>query len=605
MIDLENFRRGLSLLNGAERRTAAGLLALGVISALTSAAMVGSIFPFLAVLSDPSSIETTPGLAWVYAAFGFSSHYAFVVALGVASLAIIVIANALQMLNLYLIEIFCAGRGHAISERLLARYLQQPYEYFLGAHSDTMSARILTEVTHLVDHFYRPAIKIVASLMSGGAILALLLWVNAVVAGLALSVFGGAYLLAYLVSRRIVSRLGDERTDANQARFRITKEALAGIKGIKVLGREDAYHDRYLAPSRTVARNTALVRAISTLPRFVIFSLSFGGLVLVCLYFLEPGWLDGTNSLGSLLPLLGVFAFAAQRLIPELQALFMSLTELQYGVAVVERIHSDFTSLPEDPHRPGGSTEPLGLSRSMELRDVRYVYPGADRAGLHGINLTISAGERIGIVGSTGAGKTTLVDLILCLLHPQSGQILVDGAPLAAANCKAWQRSVGYVPQDIFLADASIAENIALGIPPDQIDMDRVRQSARIAELEGFVTTDLPDGYQTEVGDRGVRLSGGQRQRIGVARAFYHDADLIVFDEATSALDNLTEQEVMKSLNAFGGTKTVLIVAHRLSTIRECDRIIVMKDGRIDAIDTFQNLSQGNATLKSLLSATG
>ena len=232
--------------------------------------------------------------------------------------------------------------------------------------------------------------------------------------------------------------------------------------------------------------------------------------------------------------------------------------------------------------------------------DVSYRYPNAELAGLTGVTLDFKAGERIGIVGSTGAGKTTLADLVLGLLQPSKGLIVADGTPITEANLRAWQQSVGYVPQDIFLTDASISENIALGEPPQEIDEARVRRAAEIARIDAFILEELPDGYATTIGERGVRLSGGQRQRIGIARALYHDADLIVFDEATSALDNLTEREVMTAIDALPGDKTVLMIAHRLSTVKHCDRIVVLDKGRVVDCDTWDWLMANSATFQSI-----
>jgi ABC-type multidrug transport system fused ATPase/permease subunit len=242
----------------------------------------------------------------------------------------------------------------------------------------------------------------------------------------------------------------------------------------------------------------------------------------------------------------------------------------------------------------------LPLQRDLVLDQVAYRYPAAEAQGLEGISLTIRAGEKIGIVGSSGAGKTTLADLVLGLLGPTAGQMLVDGVVITEDNVRAWQRSVGYVPQDIFLTDSSIAENIALGSAPEEIDHARVRRAAEIARLDRFIREELPRGYDSMVGERGVRLSGGQRQRIGIARAMYHDADLIVFDEATSALDNVTEPEEMEAIANLPGDKTVLIIAHRLTTLQNCDRILMLEHGRVAGFDSWAELIEGNEGFRKI-----
>ena len=315
---------------------------------------------------------------------------------------------------------------------------------------------------------------------------------------------------------------------------------------------------------------------------------------------MDPESLNSGEALGGILPILGLFAFAGQRLMPELQKLYQSLARIQAGGAAVNVVHDDLVNQLNEGRLPRSIPTRLGLNDRIILENVSYNYPGAKFAGLNEISLDIKAGERVGIVGSTGAGKTTLADTILGLLPPSEGRIIVDGAPITDETQRAWQQSVGYVPQDIFLTDANIYENIALGVPMLEIDKPRVRRAAEIARIDDFIRNDLPDDYETAIGERGVRLSGGQRQRIGIARALYHEADLIVFDEATSALDNLTELEVMSAIDALPGDKTVLIIAHRLSTVKRCDQIIVMDKGRVVACDTWEKLMTNNSEFQKI-----
>ena len=396
-----------------------------------------------------------------------------------------------------------------------------------------------------MNQFYRPLAELVAALLSTLAILAVVIWVNPLIAGSALLLLGGIYAIIYGTVRAFLRRIGQERVRLNAQRFRTAGEALGGIKDIKLLGRETAYLHRYEQCSEAMARKQAQMSFIAGLPQFVVQSVAFGGIILLCLLLVDRSAYESGAPLGELLPLIGVFAFAGQRILPELAKIYNSFSKLQYGLGVIESITEDFARtaharpLPERP--PAG----IGLRDRLELDGVGYSYPNAEGSGVHDITLEIRCGERIGVVGSTGAGKTTLADIVLGLLEPQTGEMRVDGTPVTPETLRAWQQSVGYVPQDIFLTDASITENIALGVPAAEIRHDRAVRCAQLAQLHDFITAELPVGYDTKVGERGVRLSGGQRQRIGIARALYHDADLIVFDEATSALDNLTERDVM------------------------------------------------------------
>lgn len=602
MIDLMTLQKAWALLDEREIRNAWLTLSVMVISALSSALMVSSIMPFLSVLADPNRIDTVPALAWAYETFAFESDYAFLVGLGVFSFVVILTTNSIQILRTWVVARYVLMRTHTISHRLLKAYLRQPYAFFLGRHSGDMNTRVLAEATAAVRMFLQPAAEMIAACLTIIALITFLIWVEPTVATVALSLLGGIYAVVFMFNRRVLKRLGDKRVKANQERFLIANEALSGIKDIKVLGREKSYAARFGDPSEQMARTQIAVRVISQVPQFALQAIAFGGLILLCLALLDAEQVN-TNSiapLGDVLPVLGAFAFAGQRLMPELGRVYGALAAMQTGAAAVNVIYDDLLQKAQNDDCWPTAPTALGLRERLDLDGVSYRYPNAERHGLNDISLSIRVGQKIGIVGITGAGKTTLADVILGLLDPTSGQILVDGTPVTPSNLRAWQRSVGYVPQDIFLTGSSIKENIAFGVDCFEIDLARVEQAALAAQLDEFIRSDLPNGYDTAIGERGVRLSGGQRQRIGIARALYHDADLIVFDEATSALDNLTESEVMAAVDALPGDKTVLMIAHRLSTVRRCDRIVVLEKGRVVGCDNWDALMNTNETFQRI-----
>lgn len=603
MIDLEVWKRAWALLDADERRNAWVVLGVVIIGALSSALMVGSVLPFLSVLAEPERIETVPLLNWAFQRFGFTSHYGFLVGLGLAALGVIMLTSLVQIVKTWTVARFTMMRIHSISYRLIAAYLRQNYEFFLNRHSGEMNTRILAETQQLVQEFLRPAAEAIASVFTILAILALLLWVEPVVALAAFSVLGGVYAVIYWLSRRALKLLGRQRVDANSARFRIANEALSGIKNIKLLGREGTYVDRYKRPSQEMATAIAAIQVVSLVPKFALEAIAFGGIIVLCLALMDPNDIASGATLGSILPILGLFAFSGQRLMPELQKLYQSLAKLQAGAAAVDTVYDDLIIQAGGGIMPRSIPTGLGLSERLVLEDVSYYYPDAAHAGIRDIALEIRAGEKIGIVGGTGAGKTTLADLILGLLTPTKGHLVVDGVPVTTTNLRAWQQSVGYVPQDIFLTDASITENVALGIPNEEIEHTRVEEALRIAQLDAFVRSELAEGYATMLGERGVRLSGGQRQRIGIARALYHDADLILFDEATSALDNVTEREVMAAIDALPLEKTVVMIAHRLSTVQHCDRIVVMEHGRVVGCGSWDQLLVENPEFQRIARA--
>ncbi len=576
-----------------------------IIAALSSAVMVGSVLPFLSVLAEPERIQTVPALKWVYDTGGFESDYQFLKLLGYASIGIILAANLIQIVRVWAVSRFALMRIHSLSLRLLSSYLRQPYELFLNRHSGDMGTKILDETQQVVKQYLLPATEAIASLLSIICVIAVLFIVDPIVASFAFVIVGGIYGGALLYSRRLVGRLGKIRANTNRARFRIAGESLSGIKDIKLAGRETAFVKRYSRPSRRMAITQVRANVIGQTPHYIMQVVAFSGVIAICLVLLEPDALASGSSLSAILPTLGVFAFSAQRLIPELSKFYRSLTRLTYGNAAVDAVHRDLNigaATPLDYKQK--ELVRLGLSRALTLDNVGYSYPNAERPGLSGVSLEIRAGEKIGIVGGTGAGKTTLADLILGLLPPSKGQIRSDGTEIVPENLRAWQRTVGYVPQEIFLTDSSIAENIAFGLPKEEVEQDRVLKAARIAQIHEFILNDLPDGYDSAVGERGVRLSGGQRQRIGIARALYHDADLIVFDEATSALDNLTEREVMSAIRALPGDKTILMIAHRLSTVKECDRIVLMNRGQIEGLGSWSELASSSDEFRRLIAST-
>jgi ABC-type multidrug transport system fused ATPase/permease subunit len=588
------------LLEQRERRMAWVVLGIMIASAISAAVMVGSILPFLTVLSNPSRIETVPQLAWAYEWFGFTTQYHFIVALGLGTILMIVLANGMQVLRVYAVSRFTMMRVHSISHRLLERYLNQPYEFFLAVHSSDLSARILNESNNVVQYFLRPAADIIAAAITLSMVLTVVIWVDPVIALSAIAVLGFLFAVVLFFGSERLSAMGQDRSKANKGRFRVASEALTGIKDIKLMGSEHVFLSHYDGYSLKMAQANVGKNILTQLPPYMIQTVVFSGVIIICILMLDAGAADPVAVIAEIIPTLGVMALAAQRLMPELSRLVASYGLLRYGQAAIDAVYEGLNAGIRTDQTTFKEMIPLRLRSVLTLEKISYRYPGAERSGLDNISLEINAGERIGVVGTTGAGKTTLADILLGLLEPVAGEIRVDGVSITPNQLPAWRRTVGYVPQEIYLLDASVAENIAFGVPPNKIDRDRVEASARMAQLHAFIRSELSQGYDTPVGERGLKLSGGQRQRIGIARALYRDADLIVFDEATSALDNVTEQEVMAAMDALPGDKTIVMIAHRLSTVRRCDRILVLDKGRVAGFDTWEKLTDGNPVFKSL-----
>jgi ATP-binding cassette subfamily C protein len=407
---------------------------------------------------------------------------------------------------------------------------------------------------------------------------------------------GGVYGILNIYTRVKLKKKGAERLDADTRRFRTVTEALSGIKITRVMGIESFFIDQYSIHSREFAKAIVFAKSIEKLPFYLMESIVFGGLVLFIVIALSRG-----GDVGVIIPLVSLYAFAGKRLMPALQTIYSSITQIYYSQAILDKIYNDMI-VEEESERTSPETplqEDIPFHRSIFLRDIQFRYAANTRDIIDHLNLEIPKGSVVGFAGSTGSGKTTLVDIILGLLSPGHGRVMIDDTLLTPENASAWRRKLGYVPQDIYLSDDTIRNNIAFGVAEDRIDEERVRQAAEIAALDAFILT-LPERYDTVIGERGVRLSGGQRQRIGLARALYRNPEVLVLDEATSSLDGTTEEAVLNAIRNASKARTVIMIAHRLNTLKDCDTIYIMEEGRFSARGTYEDLLHGNKTFMSM-----
>jgi ABC-type multidrug transport system fused ATPase/permease subunit len=583
---MQTLKKLLDLLTPHERKRAGLLLGMILVMALLDMLGVASIMPFIAVLANPELVETNAILKTVYTVssnFGVDTPEQFLFALGIGVFLLLVGSLAFKALTTYVQLRFTLMREYSIGKRLVEGYLHQPYSWFLNRHSADLGKTILSEVSNVTDGGITPTMNLIAQGTVAIALLMLLIVMDpklALIVGLTLA---AVYSLIFRTTSALLARMGTERVKANQERFVVVSEAFGAAKEVKVGGLEYAYIQRFAGPAQTYARYQASAQVISQLPRFALEAIAFGGMLLVMLYLMAQ-----SGGFASALPIIALYAFAGYRLMPALQQVYGALTQLRFSGPALDALHKDLMSL--QPTGPYQQQPALPLNQVITLNNIVYRYPNAAIPALKGISLTIPARSTVGLVGATGSGKTTTVDLILGLLDAQEGTLAIDGQPITDHNKRAWQRAIGYVPQQIYLADDTVAANIAFGIEPEQIDQAAVERAAKIANLHEFVTNDLPQGYATTVGERGVRLSGGQRQRIGIARALYHKPQVLILDEATSALDNLTEQAVMEAVNNLGHDITIILIAHRLSTVRQCDQIYLLERGEVNASGTYEEL---------------
>ncbi|MDA9217623.1 ABC transporter ATP-binding protein/permease, partial [Candidatus Pelagibacter ubique] len=389
--------------------------------------------------------------------------------------------------------------------------------------------------------------------------------------------------------RNYLNLIGKKRLKNNQIRFTSLSEVFGAIKEIKLKGFGEIFVKHFADSAYIFAKTQATYKVINVLPRFLVEIVSFGGILLILLYimFQKGTFIDA-------LPIITLYVFAAYRLMPALQQIYSSITQLTFIGPSVDSLYNDFNNL-KSLNANQEDQNILSFNENITLKNVNFNYPETSKGSLIDVNLSIPSRSTVGLIGTTGSGKTTAIDIILGLLEPQNGTLEVDGHIITQQNLRSWQNSIGYVPQHIYLMDNSVAANIAFGIDPKEIDQKAVEKAAKIANLHDFVTNELPKQYQTTIGENGSRLSGGQRQRIGIARALYHNPQVLILDEATSALDNETEKLVMDAIYKLNKKITVILVAHRLNTLKNCDIVFKMDQGKIIDQGNFDKLINNNS----------
>jgi ATP-binding cassette, subfamily B, bacterial PglK len=568
----------VSLLTPRERWLLLGLLAVSTAGAVTEVVGVISVIPFLAVAADPALIQSKLPLKWAYDAFGFDSSRTFLIVSGIVTVVMLVASNALNAFVAWYRTWVSHGITYNLAQRLFESYLGKEYTFYLQQNTAVLQKNVLTESLALSSYCLEPGSTVLARGLSTCFILIALAVFNWQVALAVIVPLGGIYVTVFVFLSGRLNKFGLARWKATEARTKLVLDALNGIKDVKMSGYESWFARQSKHYSRLQRRAHVRTQQIEQLPRFLVETLAFSAIVTLVVIAVTRG-----TQVNELIPILGLYAFAGSRLMPSMSQMYTGVAHLKFSRVSIERLvevmreaHEHSRPIVDSPTRPL-----LHLRRELTFNKVSFVYPSSNRVVLREVDFSIPANTTVGFVGPSGAGKTTIMDLCLGLLRPREGTITVDGVVLDDQNVRAWQNNIGYVPQQIFLNDSSVAENIAFGIPPDSIDMAKVERAAKLAKMHDFVVSELPDGYQTAIGDRGIRLSGGQRQRIGIARALYNDPDVLFFDEATSSLDTQTEEAIVEAIRSMAHAKTILVIAHRISSLQGCEAIYVVKSGRI------------------------
>ena len=563
-----------------------------VLAALVMTALelvgIGAIVAFMGLLAQPDLVFENRWLSRLYILTGIDDTHHFILICGFTLLLIYLIRNLFAAFMVWLQLRFVWGTLLSLSNKLLEKYIYSPYQYFLTRNTSEMQRNLLSEMDQIVNSVILPATRLITQSIMAGCILALLFWNDPVLAGAITMLFGGVYAWIYIGFRHRLSTIGARRVAANHLRFKTLSEVLGGIKEVRMTGREQYFIDSFTEALRRYTRQMIASSLIAQLPSYLIESLAIGGILGVTLYIVGV-----KQTVQEVIPVATLYAVAAYRILPALQQITQALAALQFNRKSLSVISRDLALTDNHPVAAQireTRKQPIICKDSIKLQDVSFRYPAAETNAVERLTLTIRKNTSTGLVGTTGAGKSTVADIKLGLLIPQSGQVRIDQTPITEQTAPAWQIHTGYVPQQIFLTDDTVARNIAFGVRPEDIDHDAMTEAARMAHIYEFVTGELPDGFNTVVGERGIRLSGGQRQRIAIARALYHKPDLLVFDEATNALDGATETIIRQSVRQLAGTKTLLIIAHRLNTVKDCDVIYVLEHGRIIASGNYEEL---------------
>jgi len=569
-------RRVLFLARPYGRAKLAAVFSLSLAQALFQVIGITSIFPFLAIAADPERIRRSHFGTRFLSLFPPMENRQLLLVAGIIAIVALLLSNAVNLVAEYARTRYAQNFAHWLRVRLLRRMASQPYTYFLQRNSGDLLKKVMGDVSNYTGGVLLPLLDTVARVLTAVLLLATLFLVQPVIALSAAIVLGAYYVIIFRLLTRKRREMDEGLRTSVAGSYREAQQMLGGIKPVKVHRAEEHFLTRFSRHSAVLAKMYARLPIFANSARYFVEPLAFGGLVVAVLLLAARG-----RDFSDILPNLGVMALAGYRLLPSLQLLYAQLTQVSSMRHAVDEVYDEFVAAETDRSISSAlSSEALARAKpfrwndSIILQEVSFRYPGTSRWALDGLSLTIARNTSLGVIGPTGSGKSTFIDLLLGLYHPTTGDILIDGQLLTPALVPCWQASIGYVPQDIFLIDDSISRNIAFGLRDEKIDDARVREACAMAQILEFIEAELPNGFDTNVGERGIRLSGGQRQRIGLARALYHRPSLLILDEATSALDVATEAKLLEALRSLAGKLTMVVAAHRLGAVANCDQLL-------------------------------
>jgi len=584
-----------SLLTPSQRKRFYVLQVMIVIMTFVEIVSIISIAPFMALVGDLSILERDNLLATLYLKSNLDI-FEFVFYLGLIVLITLTTAALVSMYITWRLSMFAPKIGAEISHRLYSYYLDKDLLFHTTGSSSDLTKKIAKETERVTVHILAPLMYMNARIVLVFFIIFIMLLYDPIVVIIALTVFGGAYVILFKFVRTRLERNGKHISDMLAERFKLMRDAFGGIRDILLLGRSSNFKKQFFKTGNKLAYSEGNNIVIGLVPRYFMELLAFGSMIVLVLYLVK----SSQGNLGLILPILSVYALAGMKLLPAILVIYSSAVTVKGNLAAYESIREDLENANADNASEfKNSHHAWSKHNEISLKEVTFTYPDKENPALENVSLKIKPNTIVGFVGTSGSGKSTLADVIIGLIKPQQGEVIIDGTPLIKQNLREWQNKIGFVPQTIFLTEGTIAENVAFGIPQDLINYRQVEQALKLAHLEEFVSK-LENGIYSKVGERGVQLSGGQRQRVGIARTLYYEAEVLVFDEATSALDGITEKTIMDAIHDFTGQKTLIIIAHRLKTVQKCDEIFMMEKARVVDRGTYQYLLENNEQFKKM-----
>lgn len=597
---LDTFKKIFSLLSKSDKIKFIKIFILTFFSALFDVFGVASILPFISIVSNPNIIKQNFYLNFLYNELNFLSVDAFIYFTGIIVFIFFIFSIIVKTVTSFKQLSFTMYLEYSLSNNLFHKYLNSPYEWFLLKKGSSLGRKVLSETSEVVNNAILPMIYFIANFTLCILILFLLIIVDFKLTLVVIAVLGISYFFIYYLTKNKLRSAGVERTESNAQRFKVIGDSFQGLKQLKISNLEPVVAKLFQKESQKYSRSKTFAVVVGQLPKFGIEALIFGGLLFVMLFLLSI-----KNNIENILPILSLYAFSGYRLMPAIQTMFNHLTNLRFSENPLNVLIKELNDIPESDRIDFNNfVEYDFLSGSTEINivvsNVGYCYPGNSKSAVSSLSFEIPFGCNFGVVGMTGGGKTTTIDLLLGLLSPTNGSVSINGKELSYLNRNSWNKLIGYVPQNMFFANTTIIENIALGIDAKNIDRDLAIECARIACIDEFIQNDLDLGYDTLIGDNGSRLSGGQRQRIAIARALYNRPKILLLDEATSSLDQITEKLIVENLKSFYGKITIIQVAHRISNLKDCDVILVLNNGQIESKGSYNFLINNSKVFQGL-----